>query len=181
MKDKELEELLILVDEYDQEVGALDKLAVHQKGLLHRAFSVFVFNSKDELLLQQRADEKYHSGGLWTNTCCSHPRVGEEMSDAVQRRLKEEMGMRCDLNFAFSFIYRMPFSNGLTEHELDHVYFGQSDDLPKPDKQEAKSWKYISLAKLKHEIELNPQNFSSWLNICLPKVMEHHKTITSPK
>jgi isopentenyl-diphosphate delta-isomerase len=180
MKDNQSEDLLILVDENDRELGTLGKLSVHQKGLLHRAFSIFVFNSKDELLLQQRADGKYHSEGLWTNTCCSHPRHGEKISAAVHRRLKEEMGMQCDLKFEFNFIYKMPFANGLTEHELDHVYFGRSDGLPRPDKNEVKNWKYISLPKLKEEIAFNPHHFSGWLNICLPKVMEYFTRKTSP-
>lgn len=174
MENKLMEELLILVDENDKELGALGKLPVHQKGLLHRAFSIFIFNSRGELLLQQRADGKYHSEGLWTNTCCSHPRQSEEISEAVHRRLKEEMGMQCHLNFQFSFIYKMSFANGLTEHELDHVYFGRSDSHPLPDKNEVKNWKYMSLAKLKMEIESKPHHFSGWLNICLPRVMEHY-------
>lgn len=112
---------------------------VHQLGLLHRAFSVFIFNAKGELLLQQRDDSKYHSGGLWTNTCCSHPRFGEEVSSAIERRLHEEMGMHCKTSFAFSFIYKTKFANGLTEHELDHVYFGFTDDTPFPEKQKLRA------------------------------------------
>lgn len=170
-----IEDVLILVDENDRELGGMDKLAVHQQGLLHRAFSVFLFNSEDELLLQQRADDKYHSGGLWTNTCCSHPRVGEELAEAVDRRLNEEMGMQCDTEFQFSFIYKMEFENGLTEHELDHVYFGNCDELPVLNPMEAKDFKYIRLDDLSREIEDNPSQFSAWLKICLPKVREHFK------
>lgn len=168
-----MKELLILVDEHDNELGLSGKLAVHQTGALHRAFSVFIFNSKGELLLQQRADDKYHSAGLWSNTCCSHPIGGEETTDAVKRRLKEEMGLECETNFKFSFIYKMQFENGLTEHEFDHVYFGKSDDLPKPDPTEVKDWKYLSLQKLKEEIASHPQNYTAWLKICLPEVMEY--------
>jgi isopentenyl-diphosphate delta-isomerase len=171
-----MEDLLILVDENDRELGALEKLPVHQQGLLHRAFSIFIFNSKNELLLQQRADGKYHSEGLWTNTCCSHPRKDEEISEAVHRRLWEEMGMECELNFQFSFIYKMPFANGLTEHELDHVYFGKSDLLPEPDSDEVKNWRYISLPQLQDEIHMSPHSFSGWLNICLPRVMDYFTT-----
>ena len=171
-KDKKTNDLLILVDEQDHEIGLLNKLAVHQKGLLHRAFSVFIFNSKRELLLQQRAYKKYHSSGLWSNTCCSHPCNGDKMNDAVARRLKEEMGLNCHAEFKFSFIYKMHFENGLTEHELDHVYFGKSDEIPEPDPEEVKDWKYLSLKNLENEIDLNPQNFSAWLKICLHKVME---------
>ncbi|MDP4283451.1 MAG: isopentenyl-diphosphate Delta-isomerase [Bacteroidota bacterium] len=172
-----MNELLILVDENDIETGWLDKLTVHQTGALHRAFSVFIFNSKNELLLQQRADEKYHSAGLWSNTCCSHPGRGEKVSDAVNRRLKEEMGIQCDTIFEFSFIYKMEFENGLTEHEFDHVFFGKSDDIPNPDSREVKSWKYISLEKLEEEMMICPGQYSAWLKICLPKVMEHFNQI----
>ncbi len=166
------DELLILVDEYDNEIGVLDKLAVHQTGVLHRAFSVFIFNSEGELLLQQRAEGKYHSAGLWSNTCCSHPRKDEEVFSAIGRRLKEEMGIECEMQFQFSFIYKFEFDNGLTEHEFDHVYFGKSDEMPRINHLEVKDWKYIHLKALKKEISLNPQNFSAWLKICLPKVIE---------
>ncbi len=174
MKEKFLStnDLLILVDEHDNQIGLLDKLAVHQRGLLHRAFSVFIFNSKDELLLQQRADEKYHSSDLWSNTCCSHPLSDENITDAIARRLSDEMGLFCHTEFKFSFIYKIQFENGLTEHELDYVYFGRSDEIPKPDLREVKDWKYLSLEKLKKEIDSNPEKFSAWLRICLPKVTE---------
>ena len=168
-----MDDVLILVDEHDQELGSMDKLSVHQKGLLHRAFSVFIFNSKGELLLQQRADDKYHSGGLWTNTCCSHPRAGEELAVAVDRRLEEEMGMQCHTDFKFSFIYKMEFENGLTEHEFDHVYFGRSDEVPVPDPLEVKDFRYTRLDDLSREIEQRPKEFSAWLKICLPKVLEY--------
>lgn len=172
-QSKMMEELLILVDENDNELGVLDKLTAHQTGSLHRAFSVFIFNSNNELLLQKRADEKYHSAGLWSNTCCSHPRDGEKIFEAINRRLREEMGMQCNTHFKFSFIYKIQFENGLTEHELDHVYFGKSDELPIPDHAEVKEWKYVSLHKLEKEISLNPNQFSEWMKICLPKVAEH--------
>lgn len=168
-----MSELLILVDENDNEVGVMDKLSAHQSALLHRAFSVFVFNSQGELLLQQRADEKYHSAGLWSNTCCSHPVKGENISETINRRLEEEMGMQCELEFKFSFIYRTELDNGLTEHEFDHVYFGFTDDHPRPNPLEVKAWKYMSMPALKKDINLHPNNYSAWLNICLPKVSEH--------
>jgi isopentenyl-diphosphate delta-isomerase len=168
-------ELLILVDENDNEVGLMEKLAVHQKGLLHRAFSLFVFNSDDELLLQQRADEKYHSPGLWSNTCCSHPNSNEILPATINRRLKEEMGMQAQIEFQFSFIYQADFGNGLKEHEFDHVYFGRSDAKPIPNEDEIKDWKYMSLQKLKEDVALNPQCYSSWLKICLPEVIEHYE------
>ena len=168
-----MNELLILVDEQDNELGGMEKLTVHQLGLLHRAFSVFVFNSKNELLLQQRGDEKYHSAGLWSNTCCSHPRQGENIAEATGRRLNEEMGLQCELEFEFSFIYKFEFENGLTEHEFDHVYFGKTDALPIPNSAEVKGYKYMSLQDLERGIGINPQNYSAWLKICLPTVVEH--------
>jgi len=168
-----MNELLILVNENDRQVGLLDKLSVHQRGLLHRAFSVFIFNSNGDLLLQQRAAEKYHSAGLWSNTCCSHPHHGEELPAAVNRRLKEEMGMEAATQFQFSFIYKIDFEDGLKEHEFDHVFFGRSDDLPKPDSSEVKDWKYLSLQKLKEEITYYPENYTAWLKISLPEVMKH--------
>lgn len=165
-----MSDLLILVDENDNEVGVMDKLTAHQTAALHRAFSVFIFNSKGQLLLQQRADEKYHSAGLWSNTCCSHPIHGEEISETIARRLNEEMGMECKLEFKFSFIYKTELENGLTEHEFDHVYFGMTDDLPHLNPKEVKDCKYLSLEELENDINLNPSNYSAWLKICLPKV-----------
>lgn len=168
-----MNDFLILVDENDKQWGKLEKLLVHQLGLLHRAFSVFIFNSNGELLLQQRADEKYHSGGLWTNTCCSHPQFGEEIPDSIRRRLFEEMGMQCKTKFAFSFLYRANFENGLTEHEFDHVYFGISDTLPMPEKSEVKDWKYMSISSIENDISNRPEAYTEWLKICLPEVKKH--------
>lgn len=167
-----MNELLILVDENDNEIGLMEKMSAHETGKLHRAFSVFIFNSKGELLLQQRADDKYHSGGLWTNTCCSHPIDGEEISATINKRLKEEMGMECETNFQFSFIYKSELGNGLTEHELDHVYFGTTDEKPLLNKLEAKDWKYISLEDLEKAINENPEDFSAWLKICMAAVIK---------
>ena len=169
----EAKEFLILVDEKDQTWGKLEKELVHQLGLLHRAFSIFIFNSKGELLLQQRADNKYHSGGLWTNTCCSHPRFGEDLSDAVKRRLNEEMGMKSKTEFAFSFVYNTNFENGLTEHEFDHVFIGMTDDLPKPKELEVKNWKYMNIKLLENDLKQNPLHYTTWLRICFKKVVHH--------
>ena len=166
-------EYLILVDEKDKQWGKLEKLLVHQLGLLHRAFSVFIFNSNGELLLQQRADSKYHSAGLWTNTCCSHPRFGEEIYWAIERRLQEEMGMSCKTDFAFSFIYKTKFENGLTEHEYDHVYFGVTDNLPVPEKSEVKNYRYMNIENLETDIRIHPENYTEWMKICLPQVRNH--------
>jgi len=171
-----MNEFLILVDDHDKPWGKLEKDQVHQLGLLHRAFSVFIFNSKGELLLQKRADEKYHSGGLWTNTCCSHPRFGEELKDAVARRMQEEMGLTCETKFVFSFIYKASFENGLTEHEFDHVYYGTSDDVPQPNSSEVSEWKYIDLASLEKDLNLSPDKYTVWLKICLPRIMEHFRS-----
>ena len=168
-----MNEYLILVDENDNRYGKEEKRLVHELGLLHRAFSVFLFNTKGELLLQQRADSKYHSGGLWTNTCCSHPQYGEEISEAIVRRLNEEMGMSCKTDFAFSFIYKTKFENGLTEHEFDHVYFGVTDDLPFPEESEVKNYKYITLENLENDILIHPEKYTEWMKICLPRVRDH--------
>ena len=161
---------VILVDENDNEVGVSEKLAAHKAGVLHRAFSVFIFNSSNELLLQQRSDLKYHSAGLWSNTCCSHPSMQDRMDEVVKRRLKEEMGIDHTPRFRFSFIYKAEFENGLTEHELDHVYFGHTDALPQPNPLEVKDWKYMSLDTLEYELEHDSENYTAWLKICFPMV-----------
>ncbi|GHM99079.1 isopentenyl-diphosphate Delta-isomerase [Cytophagales bacterium WSM2-2] len=171
-----MDDFLILVDEHDKPWGKLEKDQVHQLGLLHRAFSVFIFNSKGELLLQQRAEGKYHSAGLWTNTCCSHPRYGEELSEAIPRRLEEEMGMKVSTQFIFSFTYKAKFENGLTEHEFDHVYYGVSDELPHPNPAEVSQWKYVSIKSLEADIASSPTQYTAWLKICLPRLTDYLKT-----
>lgn len=167
------EDLVILVDESDHEVGLLEKMSAHEEGLLHRAFSIFIFNSEGLLLLQRRAMDKYHSPGLWSNTCCSHPRKGETTLEACSRRLGEEMGLNCTLDFAFSFIYRAEFGNGLVEHEFDHVYFGRTDEKPDSNPSEVMDWKYISIEELQQQVLSHPENYTEWLKICLPRVIEH--------
>lgn len=164
------EEHVVLVDESDSELGTMEKMKAHRKGLLHRAFSAFVFNSKGELLLQQRALSKYHSAGLWTNTCCSHPRQGESVENAAERRLTEEMGMNCSLTTHFSFMYRVSLDNDLIEHELDHVLVGQSDQIPDPDPLEVAAWRYVSLDTIKDEIALDESQFTEWFKICFDQV-----------
>ncbi len=167
-------EKLILVDENDKEIGFEEKLKAHQNGgKLHRAFSVFVFNKKGELLLQKRAKEKYHSALLWTNTCCSHPRPDENIEAAAHRRLKEEMGFDCDLSKKFSFIYKVDFENGLSENEFDHVFFGQFDAEPKPYLKEAAGWKWIDVEGLKKDIKENPEKYTYWLKNSLDKILRY--------
>ena len=165
-------EQVILVDELDNPQGLMEKMEAHRKGILHRAFSVFVFNDKEELLLQRRATSKYHSGGLWTNTCCSHPREGESPNQAALRRLKEEMGFVCPIEKAFHFIYRSELDNELTEHEYDHVFFGQFNGSPQPNNEEVGEWKYSSLQEIKDDIDENPLQYTEWFKICFHRVFE---------
>lgn len=168
-------EYVVLVDEQDNPIGKMEKQQAHVEGLLHRAFSVFIFNSEKKLLLQKRASSKYHCGGLWTNTCCSHPRENEKTQDAANRRLQEEMGMHCEIQPIFSFVYRAEFENGLTEHEFDHVFFGQSDNTPKINLDEVEDFRYISLEELQAEIKEAPQNFTPWFLIALNRVTEFNE------
>lgn len=170
-----MSEQVILVNESDVPVGTMEKLEAHRRGLLHRAFSIFIFNDQKELLLQQRAKDKYHSGGLWTNTCCSHQREGETDMQAATRRLQEEMGMVCELQYGFNFLYKAPIDNGLTEHELDHVFFGKSDQLPVINELEVEDFKYLKLDALQQDIALNPHNYTEWLKICLDEVIKYQQ------
>lgn len=169
------EEEVILVDHNDQAIGTMPKLQAHIEGRLHRAFSVFIFNDSGELLLQQRALDKYHSAGKWTNTCCSHPRAGEETIVAARRRLMEEMGMECEIHFGFSFSYLAEFENGLTENEYDHVYFGVSNDTPQPDPEEVAAFEYISMDQLQSSLVQDAEKYTAWLKICFNEVMTHYK------
>jgi isopentenyl-diphosphate Delta-isomerase len=157
-----MKDLVILVDENDNEIGYLEKMEAHRKGMLHRAFSVLIFNSKNELLLQKRADSKYHSAGLWTNTCCSHPRPNEQMTDAVSRRLDEEMGIKLSPNFAFKFIYRTELENNLIEYELDYVFIGTCNDQPEINKEEVADWKFLSLHEIRKDFFKNPHAYTFW-------------------
>ena len=160
-----MEEKVILVNEKDEQLGLMGKMEAHQKAVLHRAFSVFVFNKKGELLLQQRALDKYHSPGLWTNTCCSHQRDGETNLEAGKRRLQEEMGFYCDLEEVFHFVYKANFNNGLTEHELDHVMTGYHDQDPEINAEEVASFKWMLLEDVKSDIETNPELYTEWFKI----------------
>ena len=159
------EEKVILVDKNDNQVGLMPKIEAHEKGVLHRAFSIFIFNSKYELLLQKRASSKYHSGGLWTNTCCSHPREGEDILDAANRRLDEEMGITTSLRKVYDFIYKAELDNQLTEHEFDHVFYGVFDNDPTLNKDEAEDFKWVDMETLNNDIMKNEDNYTVWFKI----------------
>jgi len=167
-----MKDFVILVDKNDKEIGQMEKIAAHTSGSLHRAFSIFIFNSEGQILLQKRDSKKYHSGGLWSNTCCSHPRPGEKTEIAASRRLFEEMGMNSILFEAFSFIYKSELDNSLTEHELDHVYFGYSNEPPVLNKEEAEDYKYIDPKILQKDIQKDPSSYTIWLKICLDQLLE---------
>lgn len=169
-----MQEFVVLVDENDQVIGQMEKMEAHEKGALHRAFSVMVFNSNNELLLQKRAYSKYHSGGLWTNTACSHPRPEETILEAGSRRLNEEMGMTCELNQAFNFIYKAELDQGLIEYELDHVMIGYSDETPHLNLEEANAFKWMSMPDLKNDMTQHPQFYTAWFKILID---QHFETI----
>lgn len=164
-----IEEKVILVNENDEQIGLMPKMEAHEKALLHRAFSVFIFNDKNELMLQQRALAKYHSPGLWTNTCCSHQREGESNLDAGTRRLQEEMGFTTPLEEKTSFIYKAPFDNGLTEHELDHIMVGKYNNDPIINLDEVEAWKWMLLDDVKNDITNNPNLYTAWFKIIFQK------------
>ncbi|PYG88032.1 isopentenyl-diphosphate delta-isomerase [Ruminiclostridium sufflavum DSM 19573] len=163
---------LVLVDQYDNEIGSEEKLKVHTIGKLHRAFSIFIFNSKKELLLQKRAKCKYHSGGLWSNTCCSHPNLEENLELAIHKRLEEEMGFDCKLQEVYSFIYKEQFDNGLIEHEYDHVYIGNFDGLPRPNHSEVEVVKWENIDFIAEDIVINPEKYTCWFKITFKDVVK---------
>ncbi|MFN3341944.1 MAG: isopentenyl-diphosphate Delta-isomerase [Flavobacteriales bacterium] len=167
-----VQEYVILVDRNDQQIGTMEKMEAHRLGALHRAFSVFVFNSNGELLLQQRALGKYHSPGLWTNTCCSHPRPEEKTPDAAQRRLIEEMGFVTPLEKAFSFIYKVQFENDLFEHELDHVFIGEYDEEPKINPEEVAAYRWTHPDEVMQEMQDDPELFTAWFRICFEEMYD---------
>ncbi|MBI2722107.1 MAG: isopentenyl-diphosphate Delta-isomerase [Bacteroidetes bacterium] len=165
-------EQVILVNEFDVETGTSEKLNAHLSGQLHRALSVFIFNSDKKMLLQRRAISKYHSGGLWSNACCSHPRPGEDILAAAVRRLTEELGIKhCELHYGFNFIYKANLDNHIIEHELDHVFFGKSDEHPKPNPEEVSEYKYLSLEELYSELFHHPQNYTFWFKLIFERVV----------
>ncbi len=163
---------VILVDKNDRQIGTEEKLKAHVEGKLHRAFSVFIFNSKNEFLLQKRAANKYHSGGLWTNPCCSHPEPGKDIKEEAKKRLKIEMGITCELEEKFSFIYKVKFSNGLYENEYDHVFFGKSNETPKLNEDEASDYRWVGSEELGKDIKKNPKKYTYWLIKCINEVIE---------
>ena len=174
-----IEENVILVNENDEQVGLMPKLEAHEKAVLHRAFSVFILNSKNEIMLQQRAHHKYHSPLLWTNTCCSHQRNGETNIQAGSRRLFEEMGFKVELKELFHFIYKAPFDNGLTEHELDHVMIGYYNDAPVINPDEVESWKWMKIEDVKKDMEIYPELYTIWFKIIFDEFyhfLEEHKS-----
>ncbi|MEO8765770.1 MAG: isopentenyl-diphosphate Delta-isomerase [Ginsengibacter sp.] len=162
---------MILVNGRDEQIGTMEKMEAHQKGLLHRAFSVFIFNSNGELLLQQRALGKYHNGGLWTNTCCSHPLPGEDVMSAAHRRLSEEMGITTSLSHAFNFTYRATFPNGLTEHEYDYVFTGTYDGEINIDESEVSDFCFKTIKDLETSIQLHPLTYTEWFKIAFPRIV----------
>lgn len=168
-----MKDYVILIDSNDREVGTAEKLEAHRLGLLHRAISVFVFNRKGELLLQRRHPDKYHSGGQWSNTCCSHPRPGEDTAAAASRRLHEEMGVACDLEYAFGFTYRVQFEPDLFEHEHDHVFTGRYDGPVNPNPAEVSDIRWVSEADLRREIETDPERFTYWFRLIYDRILQH--------
>ncbi len=172
------EEKVILVNEEDEQIGLMPKMEAHEKGVLHRAFSVFVLNANNEIMLQQRAAQKYHSPLLWTNTTCSHQREGESNIQAGTRRLREEMGFTTELKELFSFIYKAPFDNGLTEHELDHVMIGYYNDDPNINVEEAEGWKWMGIDAVKEDMQEHPEQYTVWFRIIFDEFyhyLEEHK------
>lgn len=164
---------VLLVDEQDNFLGVMDKMEAHEKALLHRAFSVFILNDQGEIMMQQRALHKYHSPGLWTNTCCSHQQEGETNVQAAERRLKEEMGFSTRLEEAFSFIYKAPFDNGLTEHEFDHVLIGYYNQAPEINPTEVADWKWMSTEEIQHELKAHPHLYTEWFKIIFDRFYHH--------
>ena len=173
-----IEEKVILVNEHDEQIGLMPKLEAHEKAQLHRAFSIFILNSKNEVMLQQRASQKYHSPLLWTNTCCSHQREGESNIQAGNRRLMEEMGFSTELKELFHFIYKAPFDNGLTEHELDHVMVGYFDGEPEINPEEVENWKWMDIDAIKDDMQIHPEKYTVWFKIIFDEFyhfLEEHK------
>ena len=167
------QEKVVLVDHMDRSLGTMDKLEAHRQGILHRAFSVLLFNDSGQLLLQRRADCKYHSGGLWTNTCCSHPRPDEDLRDATNRRLREEMGISLTPDPLFAFTYRAELDGNLVEHEFDHVFAGTFNGTPSVNPEEVADWRFTDLSKIRQEIQARPDNFTIWFRMIMDSLPEN--------
>jgi isopentenyl-diphosphate delta-isomerase len=168
-------ELVILVNERDEAVGTMEKMEAHRKGALHRAFSVFIMNKRGEMLIQQRAEGKYHSGGLWSNACCSHPAPGEDTMDGAHRRLYEEMGFNCELEQLFTLTYKQEVGKDLTEHEIDHIYVGQFEGQPSINFTEVNSYRFVDMGELERWMRESPAEFTSWFRLAMPSFKEHYK------
>jgi isopentenyl-diphosphate delta-isomerase len=175
------QEMVILVDENDQPIGTMEKIEAHEKAMLHRAFSVFILNKKGEIMLQQRASHKYHSPLLWTNTCCSHQRVGETNLEAGRRRLQEEMGFEVSLKELFHFIYKAPFDNGLTEHELDHVMIGYYNGQPNINPEEVENWKWMGIEEIRKDMTENPEIYTVWFKIIFDEFYHYIESHQMPR
>ena len=169
-----MQEYVVLVDANDNPIGLMEKMEAHIKAELHRAFSIFIFNTKGEMLLQQRAFSKYHTPGLWTNTCCSHPRHEETLEQATARRLQEEMGMKCELKEVFHFTYKADVTQGLMEHEIDHVFVGTTDVVPEINPDEVESYTYDTMENIRMDIEKNPQDYTPWFKIAFAELLKHY-------
>ncbi len=168
-------EFVVLVDANDNDIGTMEKMEAHEKAVLHRAFSIFLFNTKGEMLIHQRAFSKYHTPGLWTNACCSHPRLGETLQQATSRRLREEMGMEAEIHKIFHFLYKADVGQGLIEHEVDHVFVGATDVLPNINREEVETYAYINLDELRTDIKLHPEKYTAWFKIAFDRVEEYYK------
>lgn len=166
---------VILVDEHDREQGVMEKMEAHEKGLLHRAFSVFIFNEAGEMLLQRRALSKYHSGGLWTNACCSHPQPGESAAEAATRRLREELGFTLPVEKVFDFVYRAEFDNGLTEHEFDHVFVGHYNGSLQPNEEEVMDYRYQDMNALRASLLAEPAAYTAWFHLAFPRIDQWYR------
>lgn len=173
-------EEVILVDESDAAIGVMEKMEAHEKALLHRAFSVFIFNSRNEMLLQQRSASKYHSAGLWTNACCSHPRPGEDTLAAAQRRLQEELGFQTPIRKVFDFTYKAAFDNGLTEHEFDHVFVGSYDEMIDPNPDEVQAVRFVTMETLRNSLETEPAAYTAWFHIAFPRIYDWWRSAKNP-
>lgn len=163
---------VVLVDENDTVLGTMEKLQAHKEGRLHRAFSVIIFNDKGEVLIHKRAIDKYHCGGLWSNACCSHPRINESPKEAALRRMQEEMGFTTPIHYIGKFIYKTEFENGLIENELDHLFIGKYNGVPSPNPEEVEAFKYIEVDQLKADIKISPELYTFWFK----KIVENYLT-----